>query len=112
MKPVVPAALLAFLVSVSLALFHVPAARAEDYPDRQITMVVPVAAGGAVDVLGRLFAQQLASRLGKPVVVENRTGAGMITGTSSVARGAPDGRTCWRQSSTKAARPRACSSGS
>jgi tripartite-type tricarboxylate transporter receptor subunit TctC len=93
MKPVVPAALLAFLVNVSLALFHVPASRAEDYPDRQITMVVPVAAGGAVDVLGRLFAQQLASRLGKPVVVENRTGAGMITGPSSVARGAPEGYT-------------------
>jgi tripartite-type tricarboxylate transporter receptor subunit TctC len=100
MKPVVPAALLAFLVSVSLALFETTAVRAEDYPDKQITMVVPVAAGGAVDVLGRLFAQQLASRLGKPVVVENRTGAGMITGTSSVARGAPDGYTLLVATST------------
>ena len=100
MKPVVPAALLAFLVNVSLSLFQVPAAHAEDYPDRQITMVVPVAAGGAVDALGRLFAQQLASRLGKPVLVENRTGAGMITGTSSVARAAPDGYTLLVATST------------
>ena len=100
MKAVVPASFLAFLVGLSLTLFHVPAALAEDYPDRQITMVVPVAAGGAVDALGRLFAQQLASRLGKPVVVENRTGAGMITGTSAVARAAPDGYTLLVATST------------
>ncbi len=100
MKAVVPASFLAFLVGLSLTLFQVPAARAEDYPDRQITMVVPVAAGGAVDALGRLFAQQLASRLGKPVVVENRTGAGMITGTSAVARAAPDGYTLLVATST------------
>ena len=100
MKPVVPVAFLACLASVTLAQFQAPAARAEDYPDRQITMVVPVAAGGAVDVLGRLFAQQLASRLGKPVVVENRTGAGMITGTASVARAAPDGYTLLVATST------------
>ena len=100
MKAVVPASLLAFLVGLSLTLLQVPSARAEDYPDRQITMVVPVAAGGAVDALGRLFAQQLASRLGKPVVVENRTGAGMITGTSAVARAAPDGYTLLVATST------------
>jgi tripartite-type tricarboxylate transporter receptor subunit TctC len=100
MKPVAPAALLAFLASVSLALFQATAVRAEDYPDRQITMVVPVAAGGAVDALGRIFAQQLATRLGKPVVVENRTGAGMITGTSSVARAAADGYTLLVATST------------
>ncbi len=100
MKPVVPVAFLACLAGMTLAQFQAPAARAEDYPDRQITMVVPVAAGGAVDVLGRLFAQQLASRLGKPVVVENRTGAGMITGTASVARTAPDGYTLLVATST------------
>jgi tripartite-type tricarboxylate transporter receptor subunit TctC len=91
MKPVAPVARLACLASALLALFHAAAVGAEEYPDRQVTMVVPVAAGGAVDVLGRLFVQQLAGRLGKPVVVENRTGAGMVTGTSSVARAAPDG---------------------
>jgi tripartite-type tricarboxylate transporter receptor subunit TctC len=93
MKPVVPVARLACLATAILVLFQAAVVRAEDYPDRQVTMVVPVAAGGAVDVLGRLFAQQLAGRLGKPVVVENRTGAGMITGTSAVARAAPDGYT-------------------
>src|SRR5215207_8848735 len=91
MKSVMPAPLLCLLAAVSAPI--VGAAAAGEYPERQITIVVPVAAGGAVDVLGRIFAQALAARLGKPVVVENRTGAGMVTGTASVAKAAPDGHT-------------------
>ena len=52
MKPVVPVARLACLATAILVLFQAAVVRAEDYPDRQVTMVVPVAAGGAVDVLG------------------------------------------------------------
>ena len=46
-------------------------ARAEDWPTRQITLVVPYPAGGPTDVVGRLFAQQMSETLGRPIVVEN-----------------------------------------
>ena len=98
MKPLVPATLLCLLAAFSAPIAG--AAAASEYPERQITIVVPVAAGGAVDVLGRTFAQALAARLGKPVVVENRTGAGMVTGTASVAKAAPDGYTLLVATST------------
>jgi tripartite-type tricarboxylate transporter receptor subunit TctC len=91
MKPVMPA--VSLFVALALTPVVPQGATANEYPERQITLVVPVAAGGAVDVLGRMFGQALAARLGKPVVVENRTGAGMVTGTASVAKAAPDGYT-------------------
>ena len=68
-------------------------ARAQDYPNRPIRLVVPVAPGGVIDYVGRTLAQQLSEGLGQPVVVENWPGAGGITGTDSVARSAPDGYT-------------------
>src|SRR5947209_1261259 len=67
------------------------AARAEDWPARPITLVVPYAAGGPTDAIGRLFAQQLSESLGRPIVVENIAGAGGMTGASRVAHAAPDG---------------------
>jgi tripartite-type tricarboxylate transporter receptor subunit TctC len=60
---------------------------------RAITLVVPIAAGGGMDTLGRLLAERLQERLKQPVVVENRTGAGGSLGVDSVAKAAPDGRT-------------------
>ena len=60
---------------------------------RPITLVVPIAAGGGVDAIGRLMAEKLAERLRQPVVVENRTGAGGMVGAESVAKAAPDGQT-------------------
>ena len=51
------------------------AARAQDYPTRQVTLVVPLGAGGALDILARTLGAKLADRLGKPFVVENRTAA-------------------------------------
>ena len=63
------------------------------YPTKPITMVVPVAAGGATDVVGRIIARELETRLKRPVIVTNNAGAGGIIGTDSVARAAPDGYT-------------------
>ena len=69
------------------------AARAQAYPARPIQLVVPFPAGGATDIVGRLVAQKLGDRLGQPVVVENRGGAGTIVGASYVANAAADGYT-------------------
>ena len=58
-----------------------------------MTLVVPYPAGGGLDALARQLGQKLADRLGKPVVIENRTGAGTVIGAASVAKAAPDGYT-------------------
>jgi tripartite-type tricarboxylate transporter receptor subunit TctC len=69
------------------------AARAQDWPTRPVTMVVPYAAGGPVDTVGRIMAAGLSEILRQQVVIENVTGAGGMTGTSRVALAAPDGYT-------------------
>src|SRR5262245_2428591 len=65
--------------------------RAQDFPARQVTIVVPTGPGGGLDVLARIFAPKLEQAFGKPFVVENRPGAGTTIGAASVARSAPDG---------------------
>ncbi len=70
-----------------------PAAFAQDYPTRNVTLVVPFAAGGSTDILARVVAAHLQQALGQPVVIENRTGASGNLGTATVARAAPDGYT-------------------
>ena len=60
---------------------------------RPITLVVPIAAGGGMDTIGRAVAERLQERLKQPVVVENRVGAGGVVGVDYVAKAAPDGRT-------------------
>src|SRR4029078_4783172 len=62
-------------------------------PSRQITIVVPIGAGGGVDATGRLIAEKLQERLKQPVVVENRPAGGGMVGADSVAKAAPDGHT-------------------
>jgi tripartite-type tricarboxylate transporter receptor subunit TctC len=81
------------LAGLAAGLFAMASARAQDYPTRQITLIAPWPAGGAVDVLCRGVAPHLADRLGKPVVVENRPGAGSVIGTATGAKAAPDGYT-------------------
>ena len=74
--------------------------RAQDYPLRALTMVVPFTPGAATDFLARMLGKELEERLGKPVVVENRPGAGTNIGTHSVAKAAPDGYTLLMATST------------
>jgi tripartite-type tricarboxylate transporter receptor subunit TctC len=64
---------------------------AQKFPDRSMTMVVPFAAGGPTDILGRVVAGRMSEVLGQQVVVENVTGAGGMTGSARVARSDPDG---------------------
>jgi len=66
-------------------------ATAQNYPNRPVTMVIPFAAGGPTDVLGRVVAAKMGDALGQQVVVENVTGAGGTTGSKRVADAAPDG---------------------
>lgn len=73
---------------------------ADPYPARPPTMVIPFPPGGASDALGRVIAQKLGDTLGKPVVIDNRAGAGSIIGTAFVAKAAPDGYTLLLSSGT------------
>ena len=81
------------LALVALLALAVPAASAETYPDRPITMVVPYAAGGSSDILARLLGERLAKGLGQPIVIDDRAGAGSRIGSELVAHAAPDGYT-------------------
>ncbi|MDH7797226.1 MULTISPECIES: tripartite tricarboxylate transporter substrate binding protein [unclassified Beijerinckia] len=76
----------------ALTAVVVPAA-AQDYPSRPITLVVPYAAGGPVDIAGRSTAEALSKQLGQGVVVENKPGAGGLVGTRYVGTARPDGYT-------------------
>src|SRR4051794_17143419 len=80
------------LIAGMLALIAQPA-HAQLNTQRQITIVVPIGAGGGVDATGRLIAEKLQERLKQPVIVENRPAGGGMVGTDSVAKAAPDGQT-------------------
>src|SRR6516165_8628057 len=69
------------------------AARAQTYPSRPITIVVPAAAGGSFDVIGRILAARMSEILAQQVIVENTSGAATIIGVNRVAHAAPDGYT-------------------
>ena len=66
---------------------------AQDYPAKPIRLIVPFAPGGGNDTVARAVAQQLGASLGKPVIVDNRAGAGGVVGAELAARSAPDGYT-------------------
>ncbi|MDC7788886.1 tripartite tricarboxylate transporter substrate binding protein [Rhodoplanes sp. TEM] len=66
---------------------------AQDYPQRAVTLVVPFAAGGTTDSIGRLYAHYMGAVLGQSVIIDNRPGAGSTVGATAVARSAPDGYT-------------------
>lgn len=82
---------LAMVAASALALGT--AAQAQEFPDRQVTLVVPFAAGGSTDVVARIIGQKMADDLGQQIVVENVAGAGGNLGADRVARAEPDGYT-------------------
>ena len=88
MKRILPLAML-LLVPTSFAWSQ----GVSDYPNRQTTIIVAVAAGSQADQFARMIADPLQQRLGKPVVVENRPGGGQVTGVNAAAKSAPDGYT-------------------
>jgi tripartite-type tricarboxylate transporter receptor subunit TctC len=101
-------AFLRLLLLASIALFGAgPGARADDYPDKPVKMVVPFPAGGSIDIVARLVGQELAKTLGQSVVVDNRSGAGGSIGTDAVAKAAPDGYTLLMGSASSLAANRA-----
>jgi tripartite-type tricarboxylate transporter receptor subunit TctC len=66
---------------------------AQAFPERTVTLVVPFAAGGTIDVIARVMADKLKAKWNVPVIVENKPGAGNVVGATAVARAAPDGHT-------------------
>jgi tripartite-type tricarboxylate transporter receptor subunit TctC len=83
--------ILALALTLSGVASHL--AKAEEWPNRPVRVIIPYAAGGAADFLGRVFAEQLTVALGQSFFVENRTGGGGVVGTEAVVRAKPDGYT-------------------
>src|SRR5688572_13233012 len=100
-------AFIAAVVSIcATTLCATSAASAQaDYPNRQIRLMVGFAAGGPVDVTARIVADALSGELGKPVVVDNRVGAGGTLAADLVAKAPPDGYTLLQSSNAIAIAP-------
>ncbi len=79
-------------ITAALGLAAAPAA-AQDYPTRNITMIVPFAAGGPTDVIARIVASDMSKTLGQQIIIENVVGAGGTTAATRAAKAAPDGYT-------------------
>ena len=82
-----------YLAAGAAALAASLPASAQTYPAKPITMIVPFAAGGSTDVIGRILAERMRTSLGQTVIVENVTGAGGTIGVTRAVRAAPDGYT-------------------
>src|SRR5712691_4896067 len=83
----------AAIALVCCALFAISNAQALDYPTRQPHIIVGYPAGGATDILARIFGDWLGKRLGQQFIIENRPGAGNNIATEAVTKAAPDGYT-------------------
>ena len=82
-----------FLLAFAAMLLTAGLAPAQDYPQQNIRIVVSFGPGGGADIIGRILAESMQKKLGKPVVIENKPGAGGILGNDAVAKAAPDGYT-------------------
>jgi tripartite-type tricarboxylate transporter receptor subunit TctC len=87
-------------LSAFLAFAFAIVAEAQTYPAQPIKLVVPWPPGGAVDTIGRLIAERIATPIGQPVVIDNRAGAAGAIGSDQVAKAAPDGYTLLMGSTT------------
>jgi tripartite-type tricarboxylate transporter receptor subunit TctC len=85
--------LFAALSAAALATLASPFVQAQAWPSKPITLIAPYPPGGGVDTVARLLAEKLAARLGQPVNVDNKPGAGATLGATALARSAPDGYT-------------------
>src|SRR4051812_31224379 len=85
---------------VLLAAAFGPNAFAQSWPERAITAVVPFTAGAANDIVGRITLEQVSKQVGQPIVIENRPGAGGVTGANQVAKAEPNGYTMLVHSSS------------
>jgi tripartite-type tricarboxylate transporter receptor subunit TctC len=87
----------ALLTAAALVIAAMPAfanvASAQEYPARPVRVIIPFPPGGSNDVVGRLIGTHLGERLGKQVIIDNRSGAGGVIGTEAVAKSPPDGYT-------------------
>jgi tripartite-type tricarboxylate transporter receptor subunit TctC len=83
----------AFAVALASLGLAAAALAADDFPTRPVTIIVASTAGGGTDIVSRIVGEQLSKQLGQPFVVDNRPGAGSVTGTEFAARAAPDGYT-------------------
>jgi tripartite-type tricarboxylate transporter receptor subunit TctC len=99
------ATLFGTLALLALVIFGAGAATAQPYPSKPIRIIVPFAAGGAVDALARIIGARLQEQLGQPVIVENRAGAGGMTGADLVAKSPPDGYTILQNTNGQAISP-------
>src|SRR5262249_14935449 len=75
-------------------------ARAQAWPSRNITAIIPFAAGNANEIIGRIVLEQLSRQLGQPIIIESRPGAGGTIGVAAAAKAAPDGYTILVHSSS------------
>jgi tripartite-type tricarboxylate transporter receptor subunit TctC len=96
---------LRFALAIAVAAAAHTAALAQSYPSKPVRIVVPFAAGGAVDQLARILGAKLQESFGQPVVVENRAGAGGTTGANDVAKAPADGYTILQNSNGQAISP-------
>jgi tripartite-type tricarboxylate transporter receptor subunit TctC len=94
-----------FATALVLAALSASSGYAQNYPSHPIRLILPFAAGGAVDVLARLVGSKLGDQLGQPVVVENRPGAGGTLAADQVAKSPPDGYTILQNTNGAAIAP-------
>src|SRR5712672_2215218 len=94
-EPVVPVgrSVTALALVLALSALVADSARAEDYPDRPVKIIVPFAAGGTADAVPRLVGDWLSRKWGQPVIIDNRSGAGGNIGAEAAYHSAPDGYT-------------------